>query len=70
MSDERMMTSKEVADWLNISTRTVARLDKELRPSKVRTRKRYKRSIVQAYIDRTEAKNGASAGTRETTEEE
>jgi hypothetical protein len=58
-----MMDAKQVAQWLKVSTRTIARLDEALRPTKVGTRKRYSRDNVEAYLNgRVKDTNNAKHG--------
>lgn len=52
MAEDRLMKRKEVADMLNCSQRTVARMDADLQPVKVRGRPRYYRSEVEKYLGR------------------
>ena len=52
MSDERLLTAKEVADWLNLHERTVISLAArgELAGAKIANKWRFSREDVQTYI--------------------
>ncbi len=50
---EQLMTKQEVAEYLQVSTRTVDRLVKagELAVHKVRTNVRFRREDIEKYLD-------------------
>ena len=54
MTEERLLTAKEVAEWLGIDERTVTNMAArgELSGAKIARKWRFARADVQAYIER------------------